>query len=623
MNRLWILLLCLLMLLTGCMPESQIPAEQETGGATEPAAAETTLPQEQESVALLDQAEAAGEGGNLFYISNPHLESMICPRIRLYGNGLLLYEHAMDGLLYLKRISLEDGRLLAEASYAVSPAVRVQVGNGFIGLSDSGTGQVLILRDSLELETTYAVAQEGENWYLNQELETLFVVYPEEGLLAYNLASGESRWILENAAWIQTYAAGSGYMLLSYTDRADQKTYARSLNFSTATLETIPVRGSITSGSRSGEQWLLRQDIETGSYVLIDQDAAGTFTWSEGMVQLLSGRRQLLATDSSYRNLYLYDLKGSFVSCCTLPDFAHASVGTDMIWSGYWQGFFFTDTYDNAAHLMFWDMDIPQEGEDIPVAPVGEVESSEPVLEPGLYRRAEELSQRFGVNIRIGEQCQTDYTHYECIVLTDPFFVSKALDVLEETLSDYPEGFLQQLVYGSLQEIRIEVSAGLRGKEDAQDHPTNINGFAQDRLDYYLIVLDGFSLDASTVYHELSHVIDKRLEWDAKLRTDALYSEEGWLALQPDGFRYAESYTEMPPEVLSYEYSGYFARSYGMTFPTEDRATVMELAMDDVSAFDGNDGMKEKLRYYAACIRDCFDTQGWPEVTCWEQILQS
>jgi hypothetical protein len=28
--------------------------------------------------------------------------------------------------------------------------------------------------------------------------------------------------------------------------------------------------------------------------------------------------------------------------------------------------------------------------------------------------------------------------------------------------------------------------------------------------------------------------------------------------------------------------------------------------------------MAEKMRYYAACIRDCFDTEGWPESALWE-----
>ena len=609
MKRL-LILLCLLLLLTGCRtapplspPETEVPTDS----------AQTSEPAEQTDIPLLDQAEV---NGNLMYIPNAHVESMACPDIRLYGNGLLLYEYTMDGRFVMKRISLEDGRLLAEASYDVSPAVQVQIGNGFIGLSDCGTGQVLILNDSLELETTYSLPPEGDSWCLNQELETLYVFYSEEGLLVRDLASGESWWILDNVTFVRTLGEGNSYVLISYTDRASQKTYIRSLNLSTATLETLPVEGSGYTGVRNGDQWLLRQNVDTGTYVLINQDTASTFAYPEGVVELISGRRQLLMTDGTYRNLYLYDLSGKFLFSCALSRVEYASVGTDLVWSGYWQGYFFRDTYDNAAHLMFWDTSVPQEGEDLPLSPMGDVQSSEPMLEQELYRRAEEISRRFGVDVRIGEQCQLYYSHYRAEMLKDAFFVREALDILEEALSDYPEDFFRQLPYGSISEIRIELVKDLGGI--ANDYPADVNGFAQEKGDHFLVVLDGFVISRGTVYHELSHVIDKRLEWDAMLRPDALYSEEVWLSLQPAGFRYAMAYTDMPPEIQEYEDSGYFVKRYSMTFPTEDRATLMELFMNDSAVFRNHPAMEAKMDYYIACIRDCFGTEGWLENTAGE-----
>jgi hypothetical protein len=114
-------------------------------------------------------------------------------------------------------------------------------------------------------------------------------------------------------------------------------------------------------------------------------------------------------------------------------------------------------------------------------------------------------------------------------------------------------------------------------------------------------------------------VIDKHLQWDASLRPQALFSEEAWLSLQPEGFRYADSYVDMSDATAGYENSGYFVSRYSMTFPTEDRATLMAVMMSDKTVLQENPGMAEKMRYYAACIRDCFDTEGWPETTLWEQ----
>ena len=620
MRRLLILLLCILVLLTGCLTEPQTPSYRETEptSTTETVLpTEDTLPKEQPGGPLLDQGEAVGESGNLLYIPNPHLESMACPEIRLFGHSLLVYEHTMNGMLQLKRISLEDGVLLAEAAYSVSPAASVQVGNGLIGVCDSDSRQVLILNESLETEMTYSVPLEGGIWYLNQELETVYV-FIQDGLISYDLETERSYWLLDNATLVQPFKMGSGYVLFSYTDISNKKTYSRSMNLSTATIETMPVDIPISSGVRNGDQWLLRQDIASGAYILVNQEEAVTFTLSDGLVKLLPGRRQLLITDGNYRELSLYNLDGKFLSRCSIPEIAYASVSMDLVWSGYWQGYFFRDTYDNAAHLMFWNTATEQVGEDLPVTSLGDVHAPEAILEKELYQKAAELSQRFGMDIRIAEQCALDYSHYEADVLTDPYSVRYALNVLELALNNYPEGFLQQLPFGSMQQIRIELVNHLRGKEGMDTHPIYIGGFAQENFDHYLIVFNSLALDTQSVYHELSHVIDKHLAWDASLRSQALFSEDTWLSLQPEGFRYAYSYTDMTDAIAAYANSGYFVSSYSMTFPTEDRATLMSVIISDKTVLQENPGMAEKMHYYAACIRDCFDTEGWPEATLWE-----
>ena len=95
------------------------------------------------------------------------------------------------------------------------------------------------------------------------------------------------------------------------------------------------------------------------------------------------------------------------------------------------------------------------------------------------------------------------------------------------------------------------------------------------------------------------------------------------MSLQPEGFRYAKSYTEIPEELLHFIESGYFITEYSLTYATEDRAVLMELAMSNYTwDFEPGSGTRTKLQYYADCIRDCFDTEGWPEVTQWEQVLQ-
>ena len=139
---------------------------------------------------------------------------------------------------------------------------------------------------------------------------------------------------------------------------------------------------------------------------------------------------------------------------------------------------------------------------------------------------------------------------------------------------------------------------------------------------YYVMVLDGFLLQPQTLFHEFSHIIDARLEWDSMIRENALYSEEAWLVLQPEGFHYAMTYNEVPEELLHFMETGYFITEYALTYPTEDRAKLMEAAMNNFTwDFEPGSGTRTKLQYYADCIRGCFDTEGWPERTLWEQVL--
>ena len=608
MKRKLMALLCACILLSGCQSGSD-PTVQ-TMPPTQ-AATETTVP----TVSLLEQGETLAESPNLMYIPNETIEGMVSPRLRLLGNGLLVSDYA-NQKIRLNHISLEDGSLIASYALEASVETRIAIGNGEIGLSDRESALVTILDEGLQTLRTYTVTAGGEDWYLNSELDTLYIFFADRGVMAYDLETGAERWLVDNGFQVTATDSGNGYVYFTYTDRGDQKTYERCLDLATATVETVPMEGRYT---RQGEIWLV-QKIEEAVLVLgEDQFAVG---WTDSPVRLLSPRRHLLVTDASQRTLMLHDTEGNFLSRCDLPQSSHAMMGEDLVWSGYWEGYFFTDFMGEYSRLMFWDVNAETEGEDLALDPLGMAQPTETLLEPALCERARELSERFGVEIFLGEQCELIYTHYESFALTDPVYVSGALDVLEKALSRYPDGFFRQLCYDTVKTIRIEVVGSLYVREGVTDRRNSAAAFAQNRGSYYSIVVAGFTPREDTIYHEISHIIDKKLAWDAQIRPEALFSEEGWMALQPDGFRFIDSYVETPDYVADYLDTGYFIKEYGMTFPTEDRAVLMETAMMlEGRYFEPGSGLRAKLEYYAECIRDCFDTEGWPQVLPWEQVL--
>ena len=70
------------------------------------------------------------------------------------------------------------------------------------------------------------------------------------------------------------------------------------------------------------------------------------------------------------------------------------------------------------------------------------------------------------------------------------------------------------------------------------------------------------------------------------------------------------------------EWYSYFIDDYSMINATEDRARIFEYAVEDSGTlFRDAPGLIAKLQYYSDCIRDCFDTALWPEITAWEAPL--
>lgn len=606
MKRKFLILLCVCLLLSAC----QIPVE-------------TTIPDTQPmGVPLLEQGSTLEESPNLRYIPNEVVESMMMTELHLLGNGLLLSQFDENGMV-LKLLSLEDGSLTAETAVSVAPATALFIGSGRIGLCDRMSGKVTILDEHLQVVQSYSVTTDGDDWYLDNDLDTLYIFTSDRGLMSVELETGEENWIIDNGFRVFCKGGGDDCLIFSFVNREDQMTYNRCLSLSTGELEPIPTDWPILEGTRHGNNWIIRPADTDGVYTLVHDGVTASLNWTDSDISLLPQRQELLVTDPTGRNLTLYGIDGSFHSTCALPKGSENFAVSELLWSEYWGGYFFADYADSSCRLMFWDVQSDSAGERLEILTADSIQPPEPILEDRLYERAAELSQRFGVEVCIGEQCALTYTHYETEPLTDPSFVRSSLDILEDALSQYPDGFFRQLCHDSVEAVRIELVSRLAIREDGMIYPTTAAGFAQKRGDRYLLVLNGLILHNETIYHEIAHIISARLEWDSLIREDALFSEDAWMALQPEGFQYAMVYSNIPEEYLAYIDAGYFINKYSMSFATEDRSELMAEAMDlEHWLFEPGTGRREKLQFYADCIRDCFDTTSWPETTRWERVLR-
>lgn len=619
-KRFWILLL-LLVVLTGCS-QPQVSVDPDTGledGETQKDPVKTP-PQ------LLQQAEAVGAAGNLWYIANDHIEALEYPSLHMVGENLLVvqyrYGEGDDCTALIKLLSLEDGSLLAESNYDCSGYVRVQVMEDCIALCDAGEGWVRILNHSLQLQRNYELDGNWGDWVLSPDRKNLYELHWEHGLSRINLDMQVRVPIVEGRETSLLYFdEADGEIGFSYLDPNTQQYTQGLLDVKTGKASPLhlPVRADWVV--KDGDTYLI---CESGAY-----DRYHTFigdlhyvmeTRDIGQLRYMQDNGWLYTLDMESRKPTLYTLEGKVISCGDLP--GGEWVNCEPVWCESWGGYFLVCSRENDIRLIFWDPKVQGVGTDLPMEPYAEPEEKPHTVEERLYQQAEALERRFGVDICIAEQCALDYDEFTSRQLTDSGEIERALQVLEDALDDYPEGFFQQLMFGRLESIRFELIYELQRKDWPDDAAyTSFSAFAQDKGHYYLIVIDVRQVGVGTYYHELSHVLDRRLGWDSVYRENALYSEEHWLKMQPQGFNFSYDYQRRPDNWE--KYLDWFVDDYSMTMPTEDRARVMEYSMIGASwSFSQRPNLIPKLEYYGKCIRDTFDTTGWPAQTLWEQTLE-
>lgn len=241
---------------------------------------------------------------------------------------------------------------------------------------------------------------------------------------------------------------------------------------------------------------------------------------------------------------------------------------------------------------------------------------------------ATRLEQKYGISIYLGPEVPKKIDYYKIKQTLKVKTLSDALNALEQVLACFPDDFFKQLDYGGTKGLRIYLSGNITAENS--DMINDPSGFVNIINNYNVMVLNcSYSWDFSyTVGHEISHLIDQRLAFIHTYNDKSKFSEEKWNSFNPDSFSYDDSYANYNPDDSSNHISGYFIDSYGMTFATEDRSEIFGTAIDDYingiyddARFTDDSPIRNKLDYYSRCIRDGFNTKGWPDTMAWETVL--
>lgn len=615
--------------------ESAPEAEQQPETQPEETPEEETPPAEElPKASILDNRLMLSENGTLWQIPNERVEANLQQNLFRLGDHLLLAGSIAgpDGTpaLDLALLSMETGEVLQETTLSGFDLPNFQPCGDKFAINDWADGQILLLDSSLATVAEYDVEAESCGVYLNPDATTAYC-FRQDGIYFTELSTGLTGSVMDNAAHLFVSTSCGDTVSFFYTDPATQLDCRMVFDLATGTAEAIPFDGIFSGATVSDGLWLATLADDSG-YYLGKAGHPNLFqpTAQYGSVSLLTNPTRILVSaydNEGYATISLYEADGSFLSEITLPVQGGAIIG-DPLWSQEEGGYFFTMT--NALGkdmLFFWDLSTPVAGESLSLSAVSTEQPAGTAVSAALYDRAAAISETYGVTVRIAEQIQTEYVDFYVTPILEESYLSAGLDTLETVLSAYPDGFLAQLRYGSYGPLEIHLGGQLQKFSPAEDVTQGFNYFVglTSELSGAVTIAIDVTMPGSmeqTLHHELMHAIDNKLTFDANLREDALFSEEDWAALNPAGFAYAESYHNLPASIYGEGFENYFTETYSRTFAREDRSTIMEYAMVGADwMFSAAPGRQAKLDYLCRCIRDAFDTTGWPETTVWEATL--
>ena len=536
---------------------------------------------------------------------------------RMFFDGDLLLWSQDDHLVDSPRtqicvVELDTGEVLAQADISVRLTALPQPVGDSLYLFDSTSGLIVKLDKQLNELARWQTDIREANVYMDAN-GTAYVQSWTEDSYALNLETGEQRPILEEDPDISYVYVQNGYLRVEYYHPDNGEMFAAYIDLRTGQRQDMSLSGVSGCEYRNGT-WLTFTYWDAVEYTLIPAEGESLRANLGNYNLRLLEDGLLLMVNEHGTKLSIHDLTGKSLAACAISDRDNRYYSCELIPSETMGGYFVMLNNDAAMRLLHWDPSKSQPSEDVPFATVPEPTQMQAQVES----RVEELEQEYGLNILVGQETDVIFYDFEVEQVTDWADILDALNTLEDALQDYPEDFFRQLRYGDVQRTEIHLVGELISI--TEEYSDTYVAFVQEDYDSHVMVVDIYMADQGAYYHEFSHIIDTFLEWDAMQRTDALFSEEGWCNLNPSwfsGYSYTYSWEQ---EVLDYTC---FIDSYSTISPTEDRARVLEYAMVqyDYDYFEEGTVLAQKLAYYCQCIRDAFDTTGWPDTVLWEQYL--
>ena len=613
MKRFAILLLILLTL-TGCgrdTQETQIPPQESLAAPTEPAGSyDTDSLVEQatggdiraypQNIPEIFAISCAGEdvlvfsghgdttitrltGENLYRIAQRELDCSVYPATqgtKIREDGMVYYDYGVNAMVFLDENLQESHRIQLPDDLLGEPAITEDWQTVYyftqsgLRAMDLNSGISRIIR---EMENSYQVV---ESLLMEDSLIRCSTVDAFENwhVLYIDTRTGELK--ADTDGTVSVRSGGDTYYSIRYDDgretvvfgRADEA--AKTLLVQTDCSSIFPDCGSLLSQTELEEGWKLDYyDLTTGlrtASVILPAEVIG---WGYDR-------------DPSHDHLYFYGYgQGEYLSLYRW-DLDRSASNDEQIYTDTWH------TPENPD----------EEGLAI------------------LRTKAEALSQRFGLDIRIWDRAvQVQPWDYDLAPEHRVPVIEEMLQTVETAFSAFPDGLISQILEsmdGGVLRLCLVGSLTGNAEDGSLDSADGIQFWIGD--DSYLALAPGERF-AQTLFHEMFHAMEMRI-----LSKSIAYYR--WDELNPEGFAYDYDYVvnqyREGNAYTWYDATRAFIDVYSMSFPKEDRARIFEYAcMDGNASYFISETMQKKLRTLCEGIRDAYGFNKSEEEFLWEQYL--
>ncbi len=241
---------------------------------------------------------------------------------------------------------------------------------------------------------------------------------------------------------------------------------------------------------------------------------------------------------------------------------------------------------------------------------------------------ASAIEEKYGIYVYSDElSLDGAFSDYECKHIEDKLQILDGIDLLDDCLSKYPDGFFSDICRGTIYDrIEIYLTCGF----------TPLDTYGIDKAIALTAtrgssIIMAFDMEYSymlgqNLAHEFMHTMEYNIA-DYLLRRGTNI-DDYWNAANPEGFEYLYSYHDENGEeasdttytTIDDETTAYFYDAYSKTFPSEDRARIFEYLYKGEPYVYESPYLRAKADRLTALIRATFPSVSAAEDLCWESF---